>query len=86
MNEADKIGNKEMYNIYNSTQNAIKISLNSIYGFLGRSTGNLTLRQLGSIVTYYGRTLINNSKNYVEEEFVKYMNSEQNCPKYKICI
>lgn len=84
MNEAEKNGNKELSNIYNSTQNAIKISLNSIYGFLGRTTGNLTLKELGSIVTFLGRKLIETSKNYTENDFYNYINCEENCPRIQI--
>lgn len=84
MNDAEKNNNKELGQIYNSTQNAIKISLNSIYGFLGRSVGNLAMKPLGSIVTYLGRNLINTSKIFVENEFLKYINTEENAPKYQL--
>lgn len=66
MEQAAKDGNKLLEDILNSVQLAIKISLNSTYGFLGRSQGNLILKELGSIVTAVGRNLIKQSKDYAE--------------------
>jgi len=59
--------------ILNSTQLAIKVSLNSTYGFLGRGQGNLILKELGSIVTAVGRKLIQQSKEYAEGPFLDYI-------------
>jgi DNA polymerase elongation subunit (family B) len=73
MNEAYKRGDKHLGNVLNSNQAAIKVSLNSTYGFLGRNRGNLVMKELGSIVTSVGRTLIEQSKEYSEEKFTRYL-------------
>jgi DNA polymerase elongation subunit (family B)/intein/homing endonuclease len=66
-------GNKLLESILDSTQLAIKVSLNSTYGFLGRGQGNLILKELGSIVTAVGRMLIEQSKEYAEGPFIEYI-------------
>ena len=73
MAKAAQDGNKLLEDIYNSSQLAIKVSLNSIYGFLGRKQGNLILKELGSIVTSVGRQLIEQSKDYSEGLFLDYI-------------
>lgn len=73
MAQAAKDGNKLLEDILNSTQLAIKVSLNSTYGFLGRGQGNLILKELGSIVTAVGRMLIEQSKEYAEGMFLDYI-------------
>lgn len=64
---------KTLYNTLDFHQLSIKISLNSIYGFLGRAQGNLILKELGSIVTSVGRSLIEQSKDYAENHFKQYV-------------
>ena len=76
-------GNKLLESILDSTQLAIKVSLNSTYGFLGRGQGNLILKELGSIVTAVGRMLIEQSKEYAEGPFIDYI-KENNLLKQKI--
>lgn len=73
MAQAQKDGNKLLADILDSTQLAIKVSLNSTYGFLGRGQGNLILKELGSIVTAVGRMLIEQSKAYAEGDFLDYI-------------
>lgn len=73
MAKAYESGNKLLEDILNSTQLAIKVSLNSCYGFLGRGQGNLILKELGSIVTSVGRSLIQQSKDYSEGPFLEYI-------------
>lgn len=73
MAKASEEGNKLLEDILNSTQLAIKVSLNSTYGFLGRGQGNLILKELGSIVTAVGRKLIQQSKEYAEGPFLDYI-------------
>lgn len=73
MAKAASDGDKLLEDILNSTQQAIKVSLNSCYGFLGRGQGNLILKELGSIVTATGRTLIEQSKEYTENQFLDYI-------------
>ena len=73
MAKAAEEGDKLLEDILNSTQLAVKVSLNSCYGFLGRSQGNLILKELGSIVTAVGRKLIQQSKHYSEGPFLDYV-------------
>ena len=73
MAKAAAEGNKLLEGILDSTQLAIKVSLNSCYGFLGRGQGNLILKELGSIVTAVGRMLIEQSKEYAENDFMDYI-------------
>jgi DNA polymerase elongation subunit (family B) len=73
MAKAYENGDKLLEDILNSTQLAIKVSLNSTYGFLGRGQGNLILKELGSIVTAVGRKLIQQSKEYAEGPFLDYI-------------
>lgn len=73
MAKASEEGNKLLEDILNSTQLAIKVSLNSTYGFLGRGQGNLILKELGSIVTSVGRKLIEQSKEYAEGPFIQFI-------------
>jgi DNA polymerase elongation subunit (family B) len=83
MAEAQKNGDKLLAEILDSTQLAIKISLNSTYGFLGRVQGNLILKELGSIVTSVGRMLIEQSKEYAEGDFIEYVKNN-NLLTYKL--
>ena len=55
--------------IYNGQQLAYKISMNSIYGFTGASKGMLPCVAIASTVTMRGRQMIEDTKNYVEENF-----------------
>lgn len=73
MAKAAEEGNKLLEDILNSTQLAIKVSLNSTYGFLGRGQGNLILKELGSIVTAVGRMLIEQTKEYAEGKFIDHV-------------
>ena len=55
--------------IYNGQQLAYKISMNSIYGFTGASTGMLPCVAIASSVTMRGRQMIDETKNHVEANF-----------------
>ena len=55
--------------VYNGKQLAYKISMNSIYGFTGASKGILPLVAIASTVTMQGRTMIEETKEYVEANF-----------------
>ena len=76
MNKAYADGNNDLGDNFNALQLAIKVSLNSTYGFFGRSKGNLAFRELGSIVTSLGRRLIEQSKEYAETGFMDHIKSE----------
>jgi DNA polymerase delta subunit 1 len=58
-----------MYHVYNGKQLAYKISMNSVYGFTGASKGMLPCVAIASTVTSQGRTMIQQSKEYVEAHF-----------------
>jgi DNA polymerase elongation subunit (family B) len=73
MEKASEEGNKLLEDILNSTQLAIKVSLNSTYGFVSRNRGNLILKPLGQLTTAIGRMLIEQSKEYAEGEFLDYV-------------
>lgn len=60
---------KLLKDILDMQQLAIKISLNSVYGFMGRTKGNLVKGELGRLTTAVGRDLINKSKEFVEEVY-----------------
>ena len=55
--------------VYNGQQLAYKVSMNSIYGFTGASKGMLPLVAIASTVTMRGRQMIEETKNYVEQNF-----------------
>jgi DNA polymerase family B len=55
--------------VYNGKQLAYKISMNSVYGFTGASKGMLPLLAIASTVTFRGRQMIEETKNYVEKNF-----------------
>lgn len=66
-------GDNELADIYDNLQLAIKVSLNSIYGFMGRNVGSLIMKPLGAITTYIGRTLLQQTQNYTEMKFTQYV-------------
>ena len=55
--------------VYNGRQLAYKISMNSVYGFTGASRGMLPCLAIASTVTFRGRQMIEETKNYVEANF-----------------
>lgn len=55
--------------MFNGKQLAYKISMNSVYGFTGASKGILPCVAIASTVTMQGRTMIDQTKTYVEENF-----------------
>jgi DNA polymerase delta subunit 1 len=60
----------ELYNVYNGKQLAYKISMNSVYGFTGAVTkGILPCMPIAETVTFRGRQMIEQSKEYVEANF-----------------
>jgi DNA polymerase elongation subunit (family B) len=55
------------YRVLNGRQLAIKVSMNSIYGFT--SAFMLNLRELSAAVTAMGRQMIEKTRDFVEKEF-----------------
>jgi DNA polymerase elongation subunit (family B) len=70
---------KLLKDILDMQQLAIKISLNSVYGFMGRTKGNLVKGELGRLTTAVGRKLINTSKDFVEEDYDKKIKGKLKC-------
>ena len=64
-----KAAETPMEAVYNGKQLAYKISMNSVYGFTGASKGMLPLLAIASTVTWRGREMIDETKNYVEKNF-----------------
>ena len=58
-----------MKQVYNGKQLAYKISMNSVYGFTGAGKGMLPCVPIAATVTMKGRSMIEETKNYVEEHF-----------------
>ena len=58
-----------MKEVYNGKQLAYKISMNSCYGFTGAARGMLPCVAIASSVTFKGRSMIEETKNYVEAHF-----------------
>jgi DNA polymerase delta subunit 1 len=58
-----------MKSVYNGKQLAYKISMNSVYGFTGAGKGMLPCVPIASTVTRKGRSMIEDTKNYVEANF-----------------
>ena len=58
-----------MKEVYNGKQLAYKISMNSMYGFTGASKGILPCMAIASTTTRKGRSMIEETKNYVEANF-----------------
>lgn len=55
--------------ILDGRQLALKISANSVYGFTGAQVGKLPCLEISSSVTGFGRTMIEQTKQYVEEKY-----------------
>lgn len=72
-----KIAKKQMKNahtenekeVYNGKQLAIKVTMNSIYGFTGAVNGMLPLKAIAASTTTWGRKAIEHSKSLVEDAF-----------------
>lgn len=59
----------DMKKVYNGKQLAYKISMNSVYGFTGAGKGMLPCVPIAATVTMKGRSMIEETKNYVEANF-----------------
>jgi len=55
--------------VYNGKQLAYKISMNSVYGFTGAGKGMLPCVPIAATTTMKGRSMIEETKNYVEANF-----------------
>ncbi|KAL5289927.1 POLD1 family protein [Megaselia abdita] len=57
--------------VLDGRQLALKISANSVYGFTGAQVGKLPCLEISSSVTAYGRTMIELTKNEVEQKYTR---------------
>lgn len=64
-NETDPLKKK----VLDGRQYALKVSANSVYGFTGAQMGKLPCLEISASVTAYGRTMIERTKQEVEEHF-----------------
>ena len=64
-----KTATPEMYKVYDGQQLAIKVSMNSIYGFTGATFGRLPDKRIASATTAQGRHSIEISKKFAEENY-----------------
>ncbi|CAH1125416.1 unnamed protein product [Ceutorhynchus assimilis] len=55
--------------VLNGRQLAYKISANSVYGFTGAQVGKLPCLEISGSVTAYGRTMIEQTKQEVEQQY-----------------
>ncbi|RKO93814.1 DNA polymerase family B-domain-containing protein [Blyttiomyces helicus] len=55
--------------VLDGRQLALKLSANSVYGFTGATIGKLPLLELSAAVTAFGRELIENTKQCVQEKY-----------------
>ncbi|XP_046672164.1 DNA polymerase delta catalytic subunit isoform X1 [Homalodisca vitripennis] len=64
-NETDEFKKK----VLDGRQLALKISANSVYGFTGAQVGKLPCLEISGSVTAYGRTMIEQTKQEVEDKY-----------------
>jgi DNA polymerase delta subunit 1 len=64
-----KSADEDMYKVYDGQQLAIKVSMNSIYGFTGATFGRLPDKRIASAVTAEGRKSIEKSKEFAESNY-----------------
>ncbi|CAH1787413.1 unnamed protein product [Owenia fusiformis] len=55
--------------VLDGRQLALKISANSVYGFTGAQVGKLPCLEISQSVTAFGRLMIEQTKNFVEENY-----------------
>eukprot|EP00055_Hartaetosiga_balthica_P008997 m.34836 g.34836 ORF g.34836 m.34836 type:complete len:1078 (-) comp6562_c0_seq1:46-3279(-) len=55
--------------VLNGRQLALKVSANSVYGFTGATVGKLPCLAISSSVTSFGRKMIEDTQNYVQEKY-----------------
>lgn len=68
MKTAYKSGDTMLGDVYDKNQQAVKVTMNSIYGFVGAQM--LPCKKIAATVTAVGRQMIANSKEYVEKNYI----------------
>ena len=69
MKQANKDGHTTLAGILDAEQLAIKVSMNSVYGFTGATKGYLPKKPIASSVTAMGRNLIKRTKEFCETTY-----------------
>lgn len=69
MKKAKADGDYDLASIYDAEQLAVKVSMNSVYGFTGASKGYLPKKPIASSVTSKGRELIQITKDFCEKTY-----------------
>jgi DNA polymerase elongation subunit (family B) len=64
--KASDEGDGFLEGVFETKQLAVKVAMNSIYGFCGADNGKLPMKDIAETVTSNGRMLIERSKNYAE--------------------
>ena len=67
--EEEKDNLKMQYDVHDGFQLAMKVSMNSIYGFTGANLGRLPEKRIAAATTAEGRRMIQSCKEYVESEY-----------------
>ncbi len=67
--EEEKAKLEMQYDVLDGFQLAMKVSMNSIYGFTGANLGRLPEKRIAAAVTAEGRRMIQACKEYVESEY-----------------
>lgn len=67
--EHERVEFENLVGVYNGRQLALKISANSVYGFTGAQIGALPCLAIAGSVTAFGRQMIENTRDWVTEEF-----------------
>jgi DNA polymerase elongation subunit (family B) len=68
MKKAYRENDIELANVYNTSQLAVKVTMNSIYGFLGAHM--LPAKKIAATVTALGREMIGNTKDFLETNYM----------------
>ena len=66
MGDAKKLGDTFAYNLFNAKQLAIKVTMNSMYGFWGASKGFMPCVPIAASVTATGRLMIEKTRDLAE--------------------
>lgn len=64
---AKEAGDAFKATLYDMKQLALKLGCNSVYGFTGATVGSLPCLPIAATVTYYGRQMIMQTKEYIEK-------------------
>jgi len=69
MKRAKECGDTNLADVLNGKQLAIKVTMNSVYGFTGATNGYMPMKIIASSVTARGRQLIDQTKSFCESNY-----------------